>query len=218
MRLLSRSLALAVLAAGAVLANVSQSQVIPAIKGGGSQINVYGLYAGVNPNGSSTLNYPQGVKYPSGAFNTSDWNEGGSVGADFRLGRLWFGQPAIGARITFSTSSFGKENTYMFGPEMHYVFGKLRPYGDFLLGKGDITYKNSAGQDGFTDDSVVFEPGAGVDYHLNHRFSVRLFDFQYQFWNLGTHTYPANGTTPSQTFATKLEPWSLSVGVLVRIP
>src|SRR6185437_6632676 len=41
MRLLSRSVAFAVALAGAVLPNVSQSQVVPAIRGGGSQMNVY---------------------------------------------------------------------------------------------------------------------------------------------------------------------------------
>ena len=55
MRLLSRALAFAVVVAGAILPDVSHAQVVPAIKGGGSQINVYGLYALVKADGNSTL-------------------------------------------------------------------------------------------------------------------------------------------------------------------
>jgi hypothetical protein len=214
MRLLSRSLGFAALLAGALLPNVSQSQVVPAIKGGGSQINVYGMYSLVNPNNTATLNYPQGTKYPSSFQNAGNWNQAGSVGADFRLGRFIFGQPALGARLTFSGGTFAKQKTYMFGPELHYVFGKFRPYGDFLLGKGDITYSNN-----FKDDSVVYQLGGGVDYRINRRFSVRMIDFQYQFWNLSTHNYPAGLAPgqPAQSFATTLRPYSLNFGLLFRV-
>ena len=58
MRLLSRTLALAVLVAGAMLPNAADAQVVPAIKGGGSQINVYGTYTLVKTDFNSTLDYP----------------------------------------------------------------------------------------------------------------------------------------------------------------
>jgi opacity protein-like surface antigen len=215
MRLLSRSIAFAALLAGAILPKLSQSQVVPAIKGGGSQINVYGLYSLVNPDGKATLNYPQGSTYPSGFLNTNDWNNGGAVGADFRLGRFVFGQPSLGARLTFSTSNFAKENTYLFGPELHYVFGRFHPYGSFLLGKGDITYKPG----GFEDDSIVYQLGGGLDYRLTRKLAIRVVDFQYQWWNLGTHVYPA-GLLPgqsTQTFSTNLQPYSLNFGMIFRI-
>ncbi|HEY4048755.1 MAG TPA: outer membrane beta-barrel protein [Acidobacteriaceae bacterium] len=215
MRLLSRSLGFAALLAGALVPNVSQSQVVPAIKGGGSQINVYGTYSLVNPDGKSTLNYPQGKQFPSNFLNAGNWNQAGSIGADFRLGRFIFGQPAIGARLTFSTGDYAHEKTYMFGPELHYVFGKFRPYGDFFLGKGDITYQPG----GFKDDSIVYQLGGGVDYRINRRFSVRMVDFQYQFWNLSTHSYPAGliPGQPAQSFATTLRPYSLNFGLLFRV-
>lgn len=216
MRLLSRSLAFAVLMAGAILPNVSQSQVVPAIKGGGSQINVYGLYALVNPDGKSTLDYPPHGAPPSTSLANlaGQWNQAGSVGADFRLGRFVFGQPALGARFTFSSGNFAKEDTYMFGPEVHYIFGRLRPYGDFLIGKGDITYNS-----GFKDDSIVYEPGGGLDLRMSPRFSIRLVDFQYQFWNLSTHNYPANfyPGVPAVAIDTTLKPYTLSFGVVFRV-
>src|SRR5271156_2693956 len=66
MRLLSRTLALAVLVAGAMLPNAADAQVVPAIKGGGSQINVYGLYVPVKTDFNSPLDYPIGA--PPGNF------------------------------------------------------------------------------------------------------------------------------------------------------
>ena len=216
MRLFSRSLACAVLLAGAILPNVSQSQVVPAIKGGGSQINIFGLYSLVNPDGTSTLDYPPGSTVPAYLKNwASQWNsEGGTVGADFRLGRFIFGQPALAFRATFSTGNFAKENTYLFGPELHYAFGRLRPYGNFLIGPGDITYEN-----GFKDNSIVYDIGGGLDYHLTRRFSVRVVDFQYQFWNLGAHYYPAGFLPgePAYTITTTLHPYSLGFGATFRI-
>jgi hypothetical protein len=217
MRLLSRSLACAVLLAGAILPNVSQSQVVPAIKGGGSQINVIGFYTIMNPDGKSGLNYPPGT--PSNSFENNlygSWNAlAGGVGADFRLGRFVFGQPALAARFTFSSSTSAKENTYMFGPELHYAFGRLRPYGNFYIGPGDITWGGS----GFKDNSIVYQLGGGLDYHFNRRLSVRLADFQYQFWNLGTHYYPA-GLLPGQpavSFSTNPRPYMINFGVTYRV-
>jgi hypothetical protein len=217
MRLLSRSLAFAALLAGAILLpNFSQAQVVPAIKNGGSQINVYGLYSLVNPDGKATLDYPPGTTFSKSVQNLfGSWNQGFGVGADFRLGRLYFGQPALGFRYTYSTGNFAKETSMMFGPEMHYEFGKLHPYGDFFLGKGDITYDNT----NFKDDSIVYQFGGGVDYHVNHRFSVRVVDFQYQFWDLSTHHYQP-GALPGQpavAIDTTLKPYSLNFGILFRV-
>jgi hypothetical protein len=217
MRLFSRSLAFAALLAGAILLpNVSQAQVVPAIKNGGSQINVYGFYSLVNPDGNSTLNYPPGSTFAKSVKNfVGSWSQGGGVGADFRLGRLYFGQPALGARYTYSTGNFAKETTLMFGPEIHYAFGKLYPYGDFLVGKGDITYDTT----NFKDDSIVYQFGGGLDYHVNHRFSVRVVDFQYEFWNLSTHNYQA-GALPGQpavAIDTTLKPYSLNFGIAFRV-
>jgi hypothetical protein len=105
MRLLSRTLALAVLVAGAMLPNAADAQVVPAIKGGGSQINVYGTYTLVKSDFNSTLDYPPTAPSPSNTFDANGWNQGFSAGADFRLGRFVFGQPALGTRFTYSTGT-----------------------------------------------------------------------------------------------------------------
>ena len=214
MRLLSRALALAVLVAGAILADACHAQVVPAIKGGGSQINVYGTYTLVKTDFNSTLDYPPQAPPPNSTFDANGYNQGFSAGADFRLGRFVFGQPAVGARFTYSTGTYGKQRTLLFGPELHYIYKRFRPYGNFLIGPGNITY--STGQ---TDNSIVYDVGGGVDYHQNHRLNFRLVDFQYQFWDLGNHYYPP-GFLPGQPgvyIDTKLQPYTLSFGILIRV-
>lgn len=214
MRLLSRTLALAVLVAGATLPNAADAQVVPAIKGGGSQINVYGTYTLVKTDFNSTLDYPPKNNVPDSFLGANGWNQGFSAGADFRLGRFVFGQPALGTRFTYSTGTYGKQRTFMFGPELHYIYKRFRPYGDFMIGPGNITYKT-----GQTDDSIVYELGGGVDYHKNRWLNFRMADFQYQFWDLGNHYYPP-GFLPGQPgvyIDTKLKPYTLSFGVLIRV-
>jgi len=178
MRLLSRALAFAVLLAGATLPNPLRAQVVPAIKGGGSQINVYGLYALVKTDFNSALDYPPKNPPPPSFEDANGYNQGFSVGADFRLGRFVFGQPALGARFTYST-----------------------------------------GKTGQTDNSIVYEFGGGVDYHKNRTLNFRMVDFQYQLWDLGNHYYPP-GFIPGQPGVyvdTKLKPYTLSFGILVRV-
>jgi Outer membrane protein beta-barrel domain len=214
MRLLSRSLAFAVLAAATILPSASHAQVIPAIKGGGSQIDVYGLYTLVKSDFESTLDYPPKAPPPSSLNDANGYNQGFAGGADFRLGRFIFGQPSLGVRYTYSTGTFGKQKTFMAGPQLHYIYNRFRPYGDFMIGKGDITY-----QTGQTDDSIVYEIGGGVDYRYTHKLSFRLVDFQYQLWDLGTHYYPP-GFLPGQPGVyvdTKLKPYTLSAGIVFRV-
>jgi hypothetical protein len=215
MRPLSRAaLAFAFLVAGAILPIASHAQVVPAIKGGGSQINVYGLYVPVKTDFNSTLDYPGGAAPPADLFDANGWNQGISGGADFRLGRFIFGQPALGARYTYSSGTYGKQKTFMVGPELHYIYGRFRPYGDFLIGPGNITYKS-----GQTDNSIVYEFGGGLDYHKSRRLNFRLIDFQYQLWDLGSHYYPPGFMpgAPGQTIDTKLKPYTLSFGVVIRV-
>jgi hypothetical protein len=215
MRLLSRALAFAVVAAGVTLPSALNAQVVPAIKGGGSQINVYGLYTLVKTDFNSALDYPPKNNVPACFEDACGWNQGFAGGADFRLGRFVFGQPAVGARYTYSTGSrTGSQRTFMVGPELHYIYRRFRPYGDFMVGPGNITYHT-----GQADNSIVYEFGGGVDYHKNHILNFRLFDFQYQLWDLGNHYYPP-GFLPGQPGVyvdTKLKPYTLSFGVLFRV-
>lgn len=200
--------------AAAILTNASDAQVVPAIKGGGSQINVYGLYTLVKTDFNSTDDYPPSNPPPTSLYDANGFNQGFAGGADFRLGRFIFGQPALGVRYTYSTGTFGKQRTFVAGPQIHYIYKKWRPYGDFLIGTGNITYKS-----GQTDNSIVYEFGGGVDYHKNHRLNFKVIDFQYQLWDLGNHYYPPGFVpgAPGVYIDTKLKPYTLSAGILIRV-
>ena len=214
MRVVSRALAFAVIVTGATLPHAARAQVVPAIRGGGSQINVYGLYALVKTDFNATYDYPPGgIPTPTSA--AKGFNNGFSGGADFRLGRFVFGQPALGARFTYSTGSFGKQRTFVVGPELHYIYRKFRPYGDFLIGPGNLTYHGT----GQTDNSIVYEFGGGLDYHKSRKLNFRLVDFQYQLWDLGAHFYPPGFVpgAPAVTIDTKLKPYTLSFGIVLRV-
>lgn len=214
MRFVSRALAFAVLLAGATLPNASQAQVVPAIKGAGSQINVYGLYTLSKPDFNATLDYPPGSLPPANTNQANGWNQGFAGGGDARLGRFVFGQPGLGARFTYTTGHYGKQRTFVAGPELHYIYRRWHPYADFMLGTGNITY--STGQ---TDNSIVYAFGGGLDYRKTHKLSFRLVDFQYQLWDLGSHYYPPDFSPgqPGVTIDTKLKPYTLSFGIVFRV-
>jgi hypothetical protein len=94
------------------------------------------------------------------------------------------------------------QDTYLFGPRVPiHEFKRLGavPYGKALvgLGKMDFEYKEAYGR--FTDVAL----GGGVDLNLSKRWSVRAFDFEYQFWPNWI-----NGT---------LQPYGASAGVAYRI-
>jgi hypothetical protein len=94
------------------------------------------------------------------------------------------------------------QDTYLFGPRVPiHEYKRLGavPYGKALvgLGKMDFEYKEAYGR--FTDVAL----GGGVDLNLSKRWSVRAFDFEYQFWPNWI-----NGT---------LQPYGASAGVAYRI-
>ena len=162
MRLLSRALAFAVLVAGATLPNASNAQVVPAIKGGGSQINVYGTYTLVKTDFNSALDYPPKAPPPS-SFNE---RMAGTRVFPPALISAWGGSCLVsrrsGARFTYSAGTTGNKEPSCSAPNFTTSTSRFRPYGDFLIGPGNITY--STGQ---TDNSIVYEFGGGVDYHKN---------------------------------------------------
>jgi hypothetical protein len=94
------------------------------------------------------------------------------------------------------------QDTYLFGPRVpihEYKRLGATPYAKALvgLGKMDFEYKEAYGR--FTDLAI----GGGVDLNLSKRWSVRAFDFEYQFWPNWI-----NGT---------LKPYGASAGVAYRI-
>lgn len=76
---------------------------------------------------------------------------------------------------------------------------RFQPYGKFLAGVGHITFPFQYA----TGSYLAMAPGAGVDIHLNDRWSVRAVDFEYQLW-------------PQFTYG-QLKPYGVTVGLRYRI-
>ena len=68
--------------------------------------------------------------------------------------------------------------TYMIGPRYHFNFSRFQPYAKGLVGIGEFNFPYSYAHGSY----LVVAPGAGVDYRLSHRWSVRVLDIEYQYW------------------------------------
>jgi len=92
------------------------------------------------------------------------------------------------------------DETYLIGPRFTLKsFGRFHPYAKVLVGYGQFTfpYNYAHGTD------FVVAPGAGCDFRLNRRISLRLVDFEYQDWPQFIY-----GSLPS---------YGVSSGIRVRI-
>ena len=76
---------------------------------------------------------------------------------------------------------------------------RFQPYGKFLAGVGHINFPFGYA----TGNYLAMAPGAGLDIHLNDRWSVRAADFEYQLW--------------PQFHYGQLKPYGVTVGLRYRI-
>jgi len=95
--------------------------------------------------------------------------------------------PSLEARVNLANGTNVNERTYLVGiraePQLR---GRFHPYGNFLIGIGDIHYvTNNPGPGyGVGDNSVVKSIGGGINVDVYHHFQVKA-DAQFQFWNFG---------------------------------
>lgn len=80
------------------------------------------------------------------------------------------------------------QNTYSIGPLVPITtWRKFTPYGKALVGWATMADLNGK--------ALAFTYGGGVDYRLNRKFTVRVFDFEYQQWRLTPDDlYPYGGS------------------------
>jgi hypothetical protein len=101
------------------------------------------------------------------------------------------------------SGTVSSQKNILIGPKIEGPIRRIRPYVDFLSGRGRMTYLNGGYIFGnfryIRSDSEVLSPGAGVDLNLTHRTSLKI-DFQYQYWE-----------TPA-TFSGRINPRALSFG------
>ncbi len=127
-------------------------------------------------------NSPQRL-YGIGAFGDARFNRWAQVEAEAR----W---------LRFNEYLGIYQNTYSIGPRIPIKedFHRFTPYGKVLIGWGTMA--------NLTGKALAFTYGAGIDYKLNSRLKIRVFDFEYQQWRVTPDT---------------LYPYGASVGVSYRV-
>jgi opacity protein-like surface antigen len=156
-----------ILAAGAavffaLLANSAHAQVVPsafdsrhAIWAGGE-----GSYV------SASFPYQSGQHiYGCGAFVDLHWTSHIDVEGDAR----W---------LPFGGFAGSTESSYLAGPRYTFKrFGRLQPYGKFLVGEASIHYPYRVGDQSY----FALAPGGGLNYGASRRLTIRA-EYEYQIW------------------------------------
>jgi hypothetical protein len=133
-------------------------------------------------------------------------NLGITAGADLTFLTFRLFRPSVEARGTYPVDSgqLSGQKNFLIGPKVEVPFGRLHPYADFLVGRGQSDYVNGGFIYGnllyILTNTIVYSPGVGLDYDLGHNLAVKA-DAQFQIW----HAPP----TPSGT----IYPTALTLGV-----
>jgi hypothetical protein len=102
-----------------------------------------------------------------------------------------------------TNGSVSDQKNFVLGPKIEYPIKNIRPYVNFLVGRGRINYLSSGYIfDNFKylrSDSLVLSPGMGLSLPVTHRTAIKT-DFQYQSW-----------ATPA-VLSGRISPWALSFG------
>jgi hypothetical protein len=122
-----------------------------------------------------------------------------TAGGDLELLPLHGVRPAIEVRGSYPVDggNIASQRSLLAGLKLEFLSDhRLRPYGDFLLGRGQMNYTANGGVNGFlyTDaagdqlvytltTTAVYSPGFGVDYQFTRHIALKL-DGQYQRWGL----------------------------------
>ena len=117
-------------------------------------------------------------------------------------------RPVIEVRgnYPFYDGQVDKQKSFMGGLKVEKQIGPLRPYANFLIGRGQIDFKSGL-QEGnllyLKTVTTVYSPGFGVEYDVRPQWSAKV-DFQYQYWD-----------TPA-VVSGSINPKTLSAGVVYR--
>jgi hypothetical protein len=114
-------------------------------------------------------------------------NLGITAGGDYSLHGFFGFRPAVEVRGTYPIHDGGVDDqkSILAGVRVERPIRRFHPYGDFLIGRGEINYISlfAIGFDQYIrTDSTVYSPGAGFEYDLTHHFAVRT-DAQLQHWD-----------------------------------
>jgi opacity protein-like surface antigen len=167
----------------------AQAQVVPA----GFESNHAVWVGGECSYFSASFPYQSGQHiYGCGAFANLRWAPHFDVEGDAR----WL---SLGG---FAGST---ESSYLAGPRYIFSrFGRLQPYGKFLLGEGVIQYPYQIGKGTY----LALAPGGGANYRVARRLTIRA-EYEYQIWL----NSPGFANEPNHM----LKPNGLNVGVAYEV-
>jgi opacity protein-like surface antigen len=171
----------AILIALQVLCNHARAQNIPTAIGPGSYVAVGGEV--------SAFQADYGQRVLGGGVLFVDVNPTWRIGFEGEARYL-----------RFNTLEDVTESNYLVGPRVMLKPGPFRPYVKFLVGAGKITLPFHYADGTF----LSYAPGAGLDYLVNDRVTVRVIDFEYQFW-------------PDFASYGELRPYGVSAGISFRL-
>jgi hypothetical protein len=115
-------------------------------------------------------------------------NLGITAGVDLTYLSLHLLRPSIEARGTYpiDDGTIDSQKNFLIGARVEHRFGRLHPYADFLIGRGEIDYRNGGFAVGkllyLSSNSTIYSPGGGLDYDLGRRLAVKA-DVQVQHWD-----------------------------------
>jgi hypothetical protein len=171
---------LAVLVLTVGRSSVVCAQALPTASGPGSNISAGG--------GFSELQADYGQRILGGGFIFVD------VHPTWR-----FGLEGEARYLRMHTAEDVKETTYLGGPHVYLRSNAFRPYVKFLAGVGRLDFPFGYAKGTY----LVLAPGAGIDYLITDRISIRAIDFEFQDW-------------PQFTYGT-LHPYGISAGISFRL-
>lgn len=134
------------------------------------------------------MDYGQHHNYGLGVYGDFDYRVWRNIGVGIE-GEARF--------LNFDTKSGVYSQNFLGGPRVTYTIGRRwEPYVKFLAGGSRFHYPDFISNQIY--DYTTVAGGGGLDIHLNHRWTIRPADFEYQHWD-----FPPTGLTP----------WVYSAGV-----
>ena len=112
-----------------------------------------------------------------------------TAGADLAFKSYYHFRPAAEIRGTYPihNGTIDSQRNFLAGLRVEYPYGRLHPYVDFLIGRGEIDYQRGGFLVGnflfLKSISTVYSPGVGLDFEVTPHWSGKA-DFQYQSWNI----------------------------------
>ena len=152
------------------------------------------VFTGANASAQSTPAGTQQLQLSvfAGATGTYTNLEGGknlgiTAGADLTFLAFRLFRPSFEARGTYPIDGgdISSQKNFLLGPKVEYPIGRLHPYVDFLIGRGEIDYHPPfvvGNLQYLSSNTVVYSPGVGLDYNLTHHLAIKA-DAQFQHWN-----------------------------------